>query len=73
MTGIDMTHVPYRSSAPALIDLLSGQVQVYFAPISASIEYIKADKLRALAVTTATRVEHCRTFRPWAISCPATR
>ncbi len=54
MTGIDMTHVPYRSSAPALIDLLSGQVQVYFAPISASIEYIKADKLRALAVTTAT-------------------
>ena len=55
MTGIDMTHVPYRSSAPALIDLLSGQVQVYFAPISASIEYIKADKLRALAVTTATR------------------
>jgi tripartite-type tricarboxylate transporter receptor subunit TctC len=55
MTGIEMTHVPYRSSAPALTDLLSGQVQVYFAPISASIEYIRTDKVRALAVTTATR------------------
>ena len=55
MTGIDMTHVAYRSSAPALIDLLSGQVQVYFAPITVSIEYIKAGKLRALAVTTAAR------------------
>ena len=55
MARIDMTHVPYRSSAPALIDLLSGQVQVYFAPISASIEYVRSDKLRALAVTSAAR------------------
>ena len=57
MTGIDMAHVAYRGSAPALTDLLGGQVQVYFAPISASIEYIKAGKLRALAVTTAWRAE----------------
>jgi tripartite-type tricarboxylate transporter receptor subunit TctC len=55
MTGIEMTHVAYRSSAPALTDLLGGQVQVYFAPISASIEYIRTDRLRALAVTTAAR------------------
>ena len=52
-----MTHVPYRGGAPALTDLLSGQVQVIFDPIPASIGYIKAGKLRALAVTTATRSE----------------
>ena len=57
LTGIDMTHVAYRSSAAAITDLLGGQVQVYFAPISASIEYVRAGKLRALAVTTAARVE----------------
>lgn len=56
MTGIEMTHVAYRGSAPALTDLLGGQVQVYFAPVSASVEYVKAGKLRALGVTTATRV-----------------
>src|SRR5579884_805756 len=55
MTGIDMAHVPYRSSAPALTDLLGGQVQVYFAPISACITYVKAGKLKALGVTTASR------------------
>jgi tripartite-type tricarboxylate transporter receptor subunit TctC len=55
MTGIDMTHIAYRGSAPALTDLLGGQVQVYFAPISASLEFIRAGKLRALAVTTAAR------------------
>jgi tripartite-type tricarboxylate transporter receptor subunit TctC len=55
MAGIDMTHVPYRGSAPALTDLLGGQVQVYFAPISACIQYIKTESLRALAVTTAMR------------------
>ena len=57
MAGIDIVHVPYRGSAPALTDLLGGQVQVYFAPISASLEYIKAGKLVPLAVTTATRAE----------------
>lgn len=55
MTGVDMRHVPYRGSAPALIDLLGGQVQVMFDLLSTSIEYIRAGKLRALAVTTATR------------------
>jgi tripartite-type tricarboxylate transporter receptor subunit TctC len=57
MTGVQMRHVPYRGSAPALIDLLSGQVQVMFDLMPASIGYIRADKLRALAVTTATRSE----------------
>jgi tripartite-type tricarboxylate transporter receptor subunit TctC len=57
MTGVDMRHVPYRGSAPALIDLLGGQVQVMFDLMSTSIEYIRGGKLRALAVTTATRSE----------------
>jgi tripartite-type tricarboxylate transporter receptor subunit TctC len=57
MTGIDMLHVPYRGGAPALTDLMGGQVQVYFGPLTASIEHIKAGGLRALAVTTATRSE----------------
>jgi len=55
MTGVDMVHVPYRGGAPALTDLLGGQVQVMFDAMTGSIEYIKAGKLRALAVTTATR------------------
>jgi tripartite-type tricarboxylate transporter receptor subunit TctC len=57
MAGINMVHVPYRGGAPALTDLLGGQVQVFFAPISGSIEHIKTARLRALAVTTATRSE----------------
>jgi tripartite-type tricarboxylate transporter receptor subunit TctC len=57
MTGVDMVHVPYRSVAPALTDLLAGQVQVYFPTTPGSIEYIRAGTLRALAVTTATRSE----------------
>jgi len=57
MAGIDMVHVPYRGTAPALTDLLGGQVQVYFATQGPSIEYIRAGKLRALAVTTAARSE----------------
>jgi tripartite-type tricarboxylate transporter receptor subunit TctC len=55
MTGIDMVHVPYRGNSPALTDLLGGQVQVYFVTTPASIEFIKAGTLRALAVTTAVR------------------
>ena len=57
MTGVDMVHVPYRGAAPALTDLLGGQVQVMFGTMPASIEHIRAGKLRALAVTTATRSE----------------
>jgi tripartite-type tricarboxylate transporter receptor subunit TctC len=55
MTSVNVVHVPYRGGAPALTDLLGGQVQLIFDPIPASIEYIKAGKLRALAITTATR------------------
>jgi tripartite-type tricarboxylate transporter receptor subunit TctC len=57
MAGVDMVHVPYRGSPPALTDLLAGQVQLMFSPLSSSIEYVKAGKLRALAVTTAARSE----------------
>jgi tripartite-type tricarboxylate transporter receptor subunit TctC len=57
MTGVDMVHVPYRGGAPALTDLLAGQVQVYFGTMTGLIEYIRAGKLRPLAVTTATRSE----------------
>jgi tripartite-type tricarboxylate transporter receptor subunit TctC len=56
-TGIDMLHVPYRGGAPAVTDLLGGQVQVYFSPLPESIETIKAGNVRALAVTTAKRSE----------------
>ncbi len=55
MTGVNMLHVPYRGGAPAMTDLIGGQVQVYFSTISESIEYIRAGSLRALAVATATR------------------
>jgi tripartite-type tricarboxylate transporter receptor subunit TctC len=55
MTGIDMVHVPYKGSAPSLTDLLGGQVQVTFATMPSSIGYIRAGRLRALAVTTAER------------------
>jgi tripartite-type tricarboxylate transporter receptor subunit TctC len=57
MAGVNLVHVPYRGSVPALTDMLSGQVQVFFDNLPASIEYIKSDKVRALAVTTATRSE----------------
>jgi tripartite-type tricarboxylate transporter receptor subunit TctC len=57
MTGIEMFHVPYRGSAPALTDLISGQVQVMFDLMASSIGYVRAGQLRALAVTTAKRSE----------------
>jgi len=57
MTGVSLVHVPYRGAGPALVDLLSGQVQVMFPTMSSSIEYVRAGKLRALAVTSATRSE----------------
>ena len=55
MAGVDMVHVPYRGAGPALTDLLGGQVQVAFASMPSSIQYIRAGQLRALAVVTATR------------------
>jgi tripartite-type tricarboxylate transporter receptor subunit TctC len=55
MTGVNMLHVPYRGAAPALTDLMGGQVQVIFDNLPSSVEYIRAGKLRALGVTTAAR------------------
>jgi Tripartite tricarboxylate transporter family receptor len=55
--GIDMIHVPYRGGAPAMTDLMGGQIQVVFNPVPESMEHIKAGKLRPLAVTGATRSE----------------
>jgi tripartite-type tricarboxylate transporter receptor subunit TctC len=57
MAGVNMTQIPYRGSAPALTDLLGGQVHVAFDTTTASIEFIRASRLRALAVTTAMRSE----------------
>ena len=57
MAGVDMIHVPYRGGAPAMTDLMGGQVQVVFNPVPESMEVIKAGRLRPLAVTTATRSE----------------
>ena len=55
MTGVNMLHVPYRVGGPALVDLLGGQVQVLFGSMAASIQHVRAGKLRALAVTTVER------------------
>ena len=71
MTGVNMVHVPYRGSIPA--DLLGGQVQDYFGSSALSIGYIRVGKLRALAVTTATRWRCCRKSRPWTNSFRVTR
>lgn len=57
MTGVNLVHVPYRGGAPVLTDLMAGQVQAAFSPLSASVPYIRSGKLRALAVTSAKRVD----------------
>jgi tripartite-type tricarboxylate transporter receptor subunit TctC len=57
MSGLDLTHVPYRGAGPAVADLLGGQVQVMFIGLPPSIEHIRLGRLRALAVTTVTRFE----------------
>jgi tripartite-type tricarboxylate transporter receptor subunit TctC len=56
-TGANMTFVPYRGFAPALTDLLGGQVQVIFSSVAATVEYVRTGKVRALAVTSAVRAE----------------
>jgi tripartite-type tricarboxylate transporter receptor subunit TctC len=55
MAGVELTHVPYRGSPPALTDLLAGQIQLMFSPLPPSVEYVRSGRLRALAVTTAAR------------------
>jgi tripartite-type tricarboxylate transporter receptor subunit TctC len=55
MAGVDLVHVPYRGGAPAMTDLMAGQVQVMFEPVAGPLEHLRAGRLRALAVTTATR------------------
>jgi tripartite-type tricarboxylate transporter receptor subunit TctC len=57
MAGVDLVHVPYRGGAPATTDLIAGHLHVIFAPLSESIEYVKAGKLRPLAVTTTGRLD----------------
>src|SRR5215470_8908907 len=57
LTGVNMQHVPYRGGGPALLDLIAGQVQVYFAGMPEAIEYIRTGKVRAIAVGTATRTD----------------
>ena len=62
--GVDMTHVPYRGSAPALTDLISGQVQVMFDPVSSSLGHVRGGSLRALAVRAPSVRACCRICRP---------
>ena len=57
MTGTNMVHVPYRSAAAVMTDLLSGQVQLYFGTTASSLEYVRTGKLRVLAVTSARRLD----------------
>jgi len=70
MTGVNMVHVPYRGAAPAVTDLIAGQVQVMFDTMSASIEYIRSGKLRALAVASSSRIEALPDVPPMADYVP---
>ena len=70
MAGADIVHVQYRGSAPALIDLVGGQMQMTFGPLSSSIEYVRAGKLRALAVSTASRSDALPDIPPLADFLP---
>ena len=73
MTGVNLQHVPYRGEAPALTDLLGGQVQVMFPTLATALEHIRARKLRALAATTAVRLEVLPDSQPSAISSQGTK
>jgi tripartite-type tricarboxylate transporter receptor subunit TctC len=72
MTGVNLVHVPYRGGAPAVADLLGGQVQVMFGLMPEQIEHIRAGKLRPLAVTTAARLDMHRRTLPWRSSASST-
>jgi tripartite-type tricarboxylate transporter receptor subunit TctC len=73
MTGVNLVHVPYRGAAPAVADLLAGQVQVFFDPIPNSIGYIRSGKVRPLAITSATRSEALPECRLSVSLCRATK
>jgi tripartite-type tricarboxylate transporter receptor subunit TctC len=73
MASVDLIHVPYRGGAPAMTDLVGGQVQLTFADIASSIEYVKAGKVRALAVTTTARSEALPDLPRLPTICPARR
>ena len=73
MAGVNMTHVPYRGSTPLVTDLLGGQVQAAFDNLPASIEHIRAGRLRALAVSTADRAEQLPNVPRWPSSCRASK
>ena len=70
MAGVDLVHVPYRGNAPALTDLIAGQIEVLFPSLGSSIEYVKAGKVRALAVTGATRSDALPDLPPVADTLP---
>jgi len=70
MTGVDFVHVPYRGSAPALVDLMSGQVQLMFDNVTSSAEFVRAGKIRALGVTTHERSAALPNVPPIADSIP---
>jgi tripartite-type tricarboxylate transporter receptor subunit TctC len=70
MAGVDLVHVPYRGNAPALTDLIAGQIEVLFPSLGSSIEYVKAGKLRALAVTGLTRSDALPDLPPVAETLP---
>jgi tripartite-type tricarboxylate transporter receptor subunit TctC len=73
MTGVSMLHVPYRGAGPAVTDLIAGQVQIMFATMPSSIEYVRAGKLRALAVTSAMRSRVLPDVPTWRSTCRAMR
>ncbi len=70
MAGVDLVHVPYRGSVPALTDLMGGQVQVTFGPLTSSIQYVRAGKLRALAVSSASHSDALPDIPPLADFLP---
>ncbi len=73
MTGIKMTHVPYKGSVPALTDLVAGHIQVLFVDIGPALELIRAGKIRVLGITTAESVASAPEIPPLAkVECPVT-